>query len=42
MKKYRVTLTGAEREELVALLARGKADVRRLKHASYAGNWVTV
>ena len=32
-KKYRVTLTAAEREELGRLLARGKADVRRLKHA---------
>jgi transposase len=32
-KKYRVTLTAAEREELAGLLARGKADVRRLKHA---------
>ncbi len=32
-KKYRVTLTAAEREELGGLLARGKADVRRLKHA---------
>ncbi len=32
-KKYRVTLTPAEREELGGLLARGKADVRRLKHA---------
>src|SRR3954468_19248322 len=32
-KKYRVTLTLAEREELERLLARGKADVRRLKHA---------
>jgi transposase len=32
-KKYRVTLTGAEREELESLLARGKADVRCLKHA---------
>ena len=32
-KKYRVTLTGAERDELAALLARGKADVRKLKHA---------
>ena len=32
-KKYRVTLTGAERAELAALLARGKADVRKLKHA---------
>jgi transposase len=33
MKKYRVTLTAAERDELGHLLARGKADVRRLKHA---------
>lgn len=33
MKRYRVTLTEAEREELAALLARGKADVRKLKHA---------
>ena len=33
MKKYRVTLTAAERHELERLLARGKADVRRLKHA---------
>jgi transposase len=32
-KKYRVTLTADEREELERLLARGKADVRRLKHA---------
>lgn len=32
-KKYRVTLTAMEREELAALLARGKADVRKLKHA---------
>jgi transposase len=32
-KKYRVTLTLAEREELERLLARGKADVRRLRHA---------
>ena len=32
-KTYRVTLTGAERDELAALLARGKADVRKLKHA---------
>src|SRR5687767_297499 len=32
-KKYRVTLTPAEHEELGNLLARGKADVRRLKHA---------
>jgi len=28
VKKYRVTLTALEREELAALLARGKADVR--------------
>ncbi len=32
-KKYRVTLTAAERAELAGLLARGKADVRRLRHA---------
>ena len=32
-KKYRVTLTLAERDELERLLARGKADVRCLKHA---------
>ena len=32
-KKYRVTLTLAEREELERLLARGKADVRKIKHA---------
>src|SRR3954462_9566245 len=32
-KKYRATLTPAERNELERLLARGKADVRRLKHA---------
>jgi transposase len=32
-KKYRVTLTQAEREELERLLARGKADVRQIKHA---------
>jgi transposase len=32
-KRYRVTLEVAEREALQALLARGKADVRRLKHA---------
>jgi transposase len=32
-KKYRVRLTTAERQELDGLLARGKADVRRLKHA---------
>lgn len=33
MKKSRVTLTGEEREQLRGLLARGKADVRKLKHA---------
>ena len=33
MKKYRVTLAPDEREQLRALLARGKADVRKLKHA---------
>ena len=33
MKKYRVTLTAAERDELEQMLARGKADVRKLKHA---------
>ena len=32
-KKDRVTLTLAEREELEGLLARGKADVRKIKHA---------
>jgi transposase len=32
-KKYRVTLRPAEHEELGDLLARGKADVRRLRHA---------
>src|SRR3954451_16343372 len=32
-KKCRVTLTLAEREELERLLARGKADVRKIKHA---------
>lgn len=32
-KRHRVTLTLAERAELEDLLARGKADVRRLKHA---------
>src|SRR3712207_7552384 len=32
-KKYRVTLTADERDELERLLARGKADVRRIKHA---------
>jgi transposase len=33
MKKFRVTLVADEREQLRALLARGKADVRKLKHA---------
>jgi transposase len=33
MKRYRVTLTGDEREELGRLLAHGKADVRKIKHA---------
>jgi transposase len=32
-KRYRVTLGVSEREELGRLLSRGKADVRRLKHA---------
>ena len=32
-KKYCVTLTAQERAEVEALLARGKADVRCLKHA---------
>ena len=32
-KKYRVTLTIEEREELERLLARGKADVRKIKRA---------
>jgi hypothetical protein len=33
MKRYRVTLTGEEREEIGRLLARGRADVRKLRHA---------
>ena len=33
MKRYRVTLSEEEREELQRLLARGKADVRKIKHA---------
>jgi len=33
MKWYRVTLIGEEREGIGRLLARGKADVRELKHA---------
>ncbi len=32
-KKYRVTLTAEERAELAQLLARGKADIRKLRHA---------
>ena len=32
-KKYRVTLTADERDALERLLARGKADVRKIKHA---------
>ena len=33
MKRYRVTLTGEERKAIDRLLARGEADVRKLKHA---------
>jgi hypothetical protein len=33
VKKYRVTLMATEREELAALLARGKAEVCKFKHA---------
>lgn len=33
IKKYRVTLEADEREQLRQLLSKGKADVRRLKHA---------
>ncbi len=33
MKKYRVTLTGEEREELERLTSRGKVAARRLAHA---------
>jgi transposase len=32
-KRYRVTLEAEEREHLRQLLSKGKADVRRLKHA---------
>jgi hypothetical protein len=32
-QKYRVTLTAEEREELPALLAKGKASARQLAHA---------
>jgi len=33
MRKHRVTLTAEEREQLQQLLARGKADIRKIKHA---------
>ena len=33
LKKYRVTLTAEERDELERLLAHGKTDVRKIKHA---------
>ena len=33
MKRYRVTLSAAERAELEQLLSRGRADVREVKHA---------
>jgi transposase len=33
MKKYRITLEAEEREQLQEILSKGKADVRRLKHA---------
>ena len=32
-KKYRVTLTTAERSELEGLIGKGKADARKLAHA---------
>jgi hypothetical protein len=32
-KKYRVTLTAEERQELQALIAKGKASARKLAHA---------
>lgn len=32
-KKYRVTLTAEERQELEALIAKGKANARKLAHA---------
>jgi hypothetical protein len=32
-KKYRVTLSAAERDELVALISKGKAAARKLAHA---------
>ncbi len=33
MKKYRITLEPQERQQLREILSKGKADVRRLKHA---------
>jgi transposase len=33
MKKYRITLEVEERKQLQEMLSKGKADVRRLKHA---------
>jgi hypothetical protein len=33
MKKYRVTLTDEERQDLLALIAAGKAAAQRLAHA---------
>jgi hypothetical protein len=32
-KKYKVTLTAAERDELTAMIAKGRADARKLAHA---------
>ena len=32
-KKYRVTLSGEERDELTSLIRKGKADARKLAHA---------
>jgi hypothetical protein len=32
-KKYRVTLTAQERDDLVAMISKGKADARKLAHA---------
>src|SRR5688572_28279183 len=32
-KKYRVTLTAQERDDLEAMIAKGKADARKLAHA---------
>lgn len=32
-KRYRVTLSAAERDELAALISKGKADARKLAHA---------